>query len=201
MWMDKKYRPELCSAPDDTRPVLAYLNITKFNGVDVAVGADGFTLAVVPVEMEHEDDTGLVHSSIFKYARRRELVTNGRVEMAIGAYDVQFTNGWSAPRAMHTTFDELKFPDLATITARRQGDLRPVFGVNPELLKRAATAIGYDPYSTALYVHRDQEVGPLLLALEYQAGAPTPPFALVMPQHLSLPRAADKPTQRSTKAA
>lgn len=191
MWIEKQYRPELCSAQDDYRPALDYVNVTRFNGMDVAIGADGYICAVVPVNMESDDEPGLIHSSIFKYARKYS-VTDGRVAMSLGVYEITFANNWSAPRALSANYDTLKFPDITPIVARPQSDMLPVFGVNPDLLKRAATAIGHDPHQQGLFIHRDGPTAPLVLALEYQSGIPVPPFALVMPLHLSLPDTASR---------
>lgn len=198
MKIDKRYRPELCAEKHDSyRPALAYVNLATFNGMDVAIGADGYICSVVPVEMGPDDARGLVHWSIFQYARRLPIAkSSGMIVMDIGAYEVVFTNGWSAPRAMHPKWDELKFPDLTPIVARKKGEMQSVFGVNPDLLSRTASAIGYSG-AEGLYVHRDSETSPLVVALSYQDGVPVPPFSLVMPLHLSeVPRAA-----RSAKAA
>lgn len=184
MRIDRKYRPELCSDHFGMRPELSYVNVTTFNGIDVAIGADGFILAVVPVEMEPDDFPGLVPHSCFTYARK--FSSGDFSSMILGAYEVMFSNNWSAPRSMHSKFNKpMEFPDIGKIAARTKGDLQPVFGVNPKLLTTAAKAIGYDPFQSPIYIHRDRDTGPLVIALEYQDGVPVPPFALVMPLHLS----------------
>jgi hypothetical protein len=116
--------------------------------------------------------------------------------MMIGAYEVTVSNGWSAPRAMGGGYDKLKFPDVAQITTRKKSELRDVFGVNPELLRTAAKSIGYDAHRESLYIHRDSTIGPILIAPEYQAGVPVPPFAMVMPLYLS-----GLPHEKKAKAA
>jgi hypothetical protein len=197
MRIEKKYRIERCSEQGEGyRPALSYVNVTTFNGVDVAIAANGFIAAVVPVQMDDSDVAGLVHWSAFRYARKLPLSSSGSVHMTLGPDTVEFSNGWSAPRTAHPNFGALKFPDINPLIARARSASAPCFGVDPDLLKRVAEAIGYDPCTSALHIHRDSPTGPLLLALKYEADVPTPPFALVMPLHLSdIPRLSDRPQE------
>jgi hypothetical protein len=190
MRIQLSYKIEKCCAPDDTRPVLAYVNITTFEGRPVAIAADGFMLAVVPVEMEDGDVPGLVYADLFAKARSATKRGLPSASMALGESEVRFADGWTAPRVAHpnyfTSESASKFPDIAPIIRPFAEGPKPEtshsFGLNPRLLNAAWQAIG-KPWAPCL--HRVGSLAPILITDGYEDAKPVPPFAVVMPMHIA----------------
>lgn len=183
MRMDARYQIEELCGPVGERAALEYVNVTTYQGQTVAIAADGFGLAVVPVEMEDGDVPGLVHRSVFEAGRDSPHLSQDDIVLALGADTVTFSDGWTAPRRTHhaatLTFPDVAkvVPDMATAT-----EARPVFGVNPRLMVRVTEAIGAQ--FVACHAAGTSST-PLVLSARPCTGQPEPPFGLVMPAHIA----------------
>lgn len=177
MRMDASYRIEnLCDHDDGGRSVLEYVNITTWQGNPVAVAADGYCLAIVPVEMEPNDLPGLVHWTVFEGARDER---DRDIVLMLGADTIGMIDGWTAPRLMHS--EPLVFPDVVKVIPdlTNMPEAWPAFAVNPQLMVKIAEAIG----SRFVVCHRGgppNDIAPLL-APRFWDGVPEPPFGVCMP--------------------
>jgi hypothetical protein len=180
MIIETHFKIDHCCAPDDIRPILEYVNVTQFEGVDVAIAADGYMMAIVPVTLEKGDVPGLIHGDVMRYARK---LSPRQVQMKLEADTVLFGNGWRAPRFL---FDpkiatEMKFPDVGKIVdaARKSKPLSPHVALNPQLLHAVQKAIGAQ--YNGVILTRSEPTGPLLVSTLDSKGPFVPPFGILMP--------------------
>ena len=74
MFLNKKYKPWLLAATDDTRPILTMVNIErnpKDRNQGIMAATDGFALVSVPVYLQSDDLTGMVHANLLKEIQTR----------------------------------------------------------------------------------------------------------------------------------
>jgi hypothetical protein len=190
MHFDPSYRIDLI-AEDTSRAVLQHVLITTWHDEPVAVAADGYTMAVVPVELDPSDVRGLLHVSVL--SRAFELAGIGQddslsypseVRIRLGHMRAQLSDGSIMPRIMGTAVTQ--FPDWQKVIPQSIAapDLEPVFGIQPALLAKTADALGHRMVgihraNSTQIVIAPNSVGSLDLLV--------PPFAVMMLAHLSRP--------------
>jgi hypothetical protein len=166
------------------RGILNHALITEWQDQPVAVAADGFVLAVVPVEMEEGDQPGLVHVSILDHIwpnlEDREFdwpYGDWPISVELGPEQATFKDGWSAPRIVAT--GGLEYPkwqkvmyDLAT----DETVVSPGFSVHPSLLQRATDAIG----AHTVTIHRTIKSDEQIVLTSIEQDVVEPPFAVLM---------------------
>jgi hypothetical protein len=142
MQLDPAFKIEKACSSDQSRPVLscAYLDA----GEGKLVATDSYALAVVPVELEEGDTSGLVPAAAFQAWRKASTRTVPAGFSANGAVEVSGPDGSSS-----FVRPEGQFPRWAELvgTPRDGGtgeELQPIaeFGIDAGLLARLAEAIG-----------------------------------------------------------
>ncbi len=177
MIIESRFKIDRCCATDGLRQILEYVNVMQFEGVDVAVAANGYMMAIVPVTMEPGDLPGLVHGDLFRYARKHDY---GEVGLTLDAEFVRFGNGWRAPR-FNGDPPAKPFPDIGKVIdlARKSEPAAPNVALNPSLLKTLCKAIGAE--HSGVVITQSHPEGPLLIS-DIQSDAPyIPPFGILMP--------------------
>ena len=74
MHIHRKYKPELCTSKDETRPVLAHVLATKdFPRIKggALVSTDGMRILAVPMIEDPEDELGMIPVDLLKVARKQ----------------------------------------------------------------------------------------------------------------------------------
>jgi hypothetical protein len=163
------------------RDTLNYVQITEWQGKPVAVAADGFCLAVVPVVLDAGDVPGPVHWTIFDAARGEQADRAGELRFKLGEDRVTFDDGWTAPRDLNPTAKP--YPNWQGLIPDRTGldDAWPAFALNPRLLSLVQEALGAQTFVT---LHRvGPDTAPILVADTFLDGSPEAPFGLLMPVH------------------
>lgn len=131
MFIDRKYDIAAATAEDATRPVLQQVLVERNPqqpDVGVAVAADGFMVAVVPVRLEEDDVVGLVPAVAFRDARgvRRAKHRGNKGDCAIRLtlWDqyVAGENGHCYPRVPQVTWLS-RFPNWKALV-----DVMPYWG-------------------------------------------------------------------------
>lgn len=186
------------------RKALEYVLITTWRDRSVAVAANGFCLAVVPVELDDGDVPGLVHRSVFDAIHEDDKDPDfgrwGTESFALGEHAVTFEDGWTAPRRLKGDIDEdLKFPDfgrLFDLHIAHEGAGAPVF--SPKLLRKLQRALGC-PF--VVIQPGASDVSPVLVLAKgaEDDGEVAPPVGFLMPA--MLPKDAPKPRRRATESA
>jgi hypothetical protein len=184
--IDPVFRIDLI-ADHAERDVLRHVLIDTWLDESVAVVADGFTMAVVPVEMDEADRPGLLHMSVI--ARAYELAGVGgddsisypsEVRIRLGNSRAQLSDGSILPRHIGST--TRPFPDWRKVipTCIADTDQSPVFGIQPQLLDLTAQAIG----CRFVALHRANSTQ-ILLAPQQLDSKLEPPFAVMMLSHIA----------------
>jgi hypothetical protein len=127
MEYDKKHRPELCAAKEDTRYAIKDVLLETTGEHSPCLAAtDGRRLVVVPVSMatadnlEGDDDAGLIPREAFPAARKgrktdpARIVANGDVRVLVGDTVTTF------PRVPPE--DRSRFPDWRQVLPERGPD-------------------------------------------------------------------------------
>lgn len=183
----------------DERPVLLNVSITRSGkwgpGNGVAVAANGFMFAVVPVQFEEGDEDCLVYGLYLKEAVAQAKKLAGKAdEVSIGLgpreRDSITVERYAYPKYRYPGAADLKFPNWETIVPPM--DLMSAvfsgFAFNLSLLGKATRAIGADANKSegldAVVLQHGKPSGPIVLmpatghSLELRA-----PFAVLMPMH------------------
>lgn len=193
MFIDRAYRPWLaCATDDDVRPSLHHVLIERLGDEEaarwgcngVAVAANGYLLAVVPVELEPEEGTCLIHRRFWPSLMRSCLSLDGRVEIPLRTPKERFVStpdGWACRKGL---LDTLRFPKWRSIVPPIPAEAPGLatLGINANLLTIAQRAIG-SPCGVQLRFCRDNH-GPVVVGglgeLSAKASG-VPPFGIVMP--------------------
>jgi hypothetical protein len=98
----------------------------------VAVATNGFALAIVPVEIESDDDLGMFDARVLLQANRVSRAKHIPHFLRFGKHVngtelVRLSNGYHIPRYRDATEPTTSFPDYGHIVPRR----RPKAGENP----------------------------------------------------------------------
>ena len=191
MKISREYKVWEASAKDDSRPILREVLIErteerksatggKFNGV--AVGCDGFMMAIVPVWLDDDDVPGTVKASVIADAVKGWPVKGMDPEIQLGEKEVSYfgkTGRVTAERSSGGTFPDYKrvVPQYRYCKEKRKGQ---TFAINPKLLQRLATALGVTiPKFT---VAKRSE--PIIIETHVGQGRELMvPFGLLMPAH------------------
>lgn len=187
MRIEARYRIEQCAGDeDDGRPVLAYVNVTTWLDQPVAVAANGYMLAVVPVTLDEDDVPGLVHRSVFDAIagelRDHDPHWANPSSIGLGETTVTFEDGWTAPRHRRGDQSPLNFPNWQKIVTDLTAAEGPaLLALNPKLLVAIQQAVG-SPYVILRPGNTAQS--PILVTAEPQEAEPQPPFAVVMPMQV-----------------
>ena len=209
--INKRYKPWLACATDDSRPVLACVSIERADGPlwhpdqipdhslsgvglpprrrtpdynGVAVAADGYMLVVVPVTLDDDEAGCLVHRDVWKYALR----LGSQLSLRLGtAEDTHITLGnlWKAPKI------EAKFPLWRDIVRQSLRPEAPTEGIafDPRFLHTLYSALGGE-HGTQL--HLRGATAPIIVTPLGAALPPHPPFGVLMPMHVDVALAARK---------
>lgn len=202
MFIDRNYRPWLACATDDTRPALSHVLIERLSDVEeqtwgcngVAVGANGYILVAVPVELEPDEGTCLLHRRFWSSLLRSCLVIKGRryrgerAHIALGKAEDPFAHnvdGWAARKSNPA---DMSFPNWRGIVpAIPESPCQlPWLGVNPEYLAVVQRAIGAEHGAVLHFGERSSS--PIMvncLGIQSPREVRKPPFGIVMPMHLA----------------
>lgn len=179
MRFDKRFQPWLAASPDDSRPIFRCLNIERTEGNHgVAVAADGFVLAVVPVTLDDGDVPGLIRVESMQHAAKLDgRVLLGEDRLRFPKEDSDYPRG---------TSNYGQFPNWRQIAPKiKTYPVTPPFAVNPAYIDRLWKALGR-PHGLAFTAIKGKDGNsPLILedlaALPNADGVPVPPFGIVMP--------------------
>lgn len=202
MRIDPRYRIDLI-ADDTERRVLQHALIATWHDEPVAIVADGYTMVVVPVDLDSGDALGLLHISAV--SRAFELAGVGddddsisypsEVRIRLGHHRAQLSDGSIMPRAMGTIVDE--FPKWQRVIPDdiADPDLASVFAIQPALLAKTADALGH----RIVAVHRANDSRVVVTPTQVASiDLLDPPFAVMMLALLSRP---DKQERREPREA
>lgn len=190
MQIDKGFEIELAAAQDDTRPVLNHVQITRYKGQPVAVAGDGFILAVVPIELDDEDVTGLVSVSAFRKARRAPK-PNGKITMTLTSTEwvvltdrslVTRRNPYSNARvsfpdyvrAVNEAFDKYKIAE-----AEKKGTAQIAF--NPKNMRLMQKVLNID----CVQLSMTASDAAIFVTDKFLGDKLEPPFGVVMPMAIN----------------
>lgn len=165
-------------------PHLTAVYVGEFRGRTVAMAADGFSLAVVPVTLQDGDVLGYVQPESFIHARKAPLSqrnTRGAF-IALGESVLTFTDGSTLPRRVCAT----EWPDLERVVpdlTEEPSCLPGPLCLDTKQIARLTEAIGAGDCFT---VRRTSVSGPLLITAGFPAPSgftPHPlPLACQMPR-------------------
>lgn len=216
MEIDGDYRIwEATPQRDDTRPVLNHVLIERVDDAlgtcGLAIAADGYMLACIPVRLAPEDVPGLVHAEAFVQARK----ATGKglpLVMALGVDTVQFPSGRgmvSYPRfsVMRSETQDVPgqeprtrvvnviknecpgdYPDWRRIAplAQPEPTLTGVFTLDPARYARLCLILGVDISNRCCYLSAASPVDAFLVETDRsrslsQPTLPVAPFGVIMP--------------------
>lgn len=180
MRFDKRYRPDVCAAKDEARPVLRYVNVQPWKKGWIGFAADGFIASAISVEMEDDDVPGPVFAPLFAKARSLAGRRDTHAKMVLEADWVVFTDGSRYPRR-HAGIDSDKFPALQRIlpTLTTTPEAGADVCLNANLIRQASQALG----EWGLVFLREGPATPCLVHGINRAheNPYEPPFVLLMP--------------------
>jgi hypothetical protein len=141
MKFDAKYKPELCTSADETRPHLCNVHFDAEKKCLVAT--DGHRMVMVPCVPEEHDVTGWITEDALKLARKD--AKKRRDETAqLGANGALVTSGCSMERPAASTEWGQAFPPYQKVipTYDPKGKGITQIGLNVELLYGIMKALG-----------------------------------------------------------
>lgn len=171
---------------DESRPVLS--DVWFDAGKGRLVAADGFILAVVPVETEDSDMGGHIPLEAVKEARRNK----GRAYLEAGEdyVTVPFNddNRWTRPPWPFPDYDQIvPVPDeehvRITLDARRLMQLAEALCEEEHRAKRKG-AVNHDAWGITLTFKPDG-VSPVLVHPLHEPNKPRGRYGVIMPMHRS----------------
>ncbi len=143
MKLDPAFKVEKACSRDESRPVLTAAYLDSESSVLVAT-ENSYCLAVVPVEVEEGDVSGLIPAAAFSAWRKASTRHVTALFSANGSVDVRGPDSSSSfPRP------EGQYPDWQRLVARPENEAPEVgpiaeFGIDAALLLRLAEALGTD---------------------------------------------------------
>lgn len=177
---------EMIGAPDDTKVVFKLNKPEDINGV--AVATDGFMLAIVPVQIDNEDVTGLIHKDTFKQALKGSK--SGFARLSLQEKFVELPNGNLIKRDFIGTYPMF----LGVLTEERDEVVKvepypASIHLDVKLLFTLAQAIGihgsrYSGAHISIYPSASSGNQPIYITTAKKAsGRWMPPFGIIMPVH------------------
>lgn len=205
MLIHRSFVIEVAVPKDDLRPVLNYINVTRWRDQDVAVACDGFMLAMVPVVMEEGDQYGLIpaealtmsrklswsslsqglHDTARNYEISISKVTEGvhaggAARLTLGEA-ITLSNGWAVPWPDMKDMD--KYPDFSkvvdAIDPTKPTAYETVLSFNPHLMVKLYKALGIKRAGVVGITGK----GAALVVRARHDDRLVPPFGLLMPIH------------------
>ncbi len=184
MLIEWQYRPWLaCGGADETRPVFTHVIVERLEKPlveerrqyeGIAVAADGYVLAAVPVQLDPEEAPCLVPIKAFEEAS----IVDGCRWIGLGRAEHQTV------RTDKATFPkcppDVTIPDWRSLVPHQRGAMTS-FGLNDLLLAKVARALGIK--GTGLRLTMGARPGDPLVVQPLRSPwevPPRPPFGLVM---------------------
>ncbi len=203
MQFNRSHQIWKAAAPDETRPILNHVLIERTrNEVGIAVAANGFVLAVIPVVLDEDDVPGIVRADLFQRAASMTEIVKGKrtrpasARMGLGADRVTLAD---ESTHLRTSFknDNPPYPDwrrIAKRTPAKEGSLVGEIGLDPRWLAIMGAVLGvgkdvqglrltFNGRESAVMIERVQRFGDL---------EAEPPYGLVMPMHITARLRAEK---------
>jgi len=183
--LDKSYELWKAVYKDDHNGTLQHVSVERLDETSgLAIAADGWMLAVVPVELDEDDVPGLVHWTILAGARKHQGAAGKRDPWLVLMLDdstVSYPDGARMPRTPCVR----EFPNwrgiLEQVSTGEALALQSALGLNPALLAALGCALGLP--EGPLLLAPSTPSGPILVETERadDNGNPTPPYGLLMP--------------------
>jgi polyhydroxyalkanoate synthesis regulator protein/polyhydroxyalkanoate synthesis regulator phasin len=185
--IDRKYKIWEATCRDDpSRPVLQHVLIERVDETHgLAIAADGFIMAVVPVELYPDDVVGLVPGHVLKDASTKAVRTLG-MQVIMREHEFEYVTrdgNIKVPRQ-----DVGEFPNYKMIIPDRPTQLRKTlcaFSLDLDNFARACKAIGCDAKEAPHhFTAPGGRSSAFLLETTYSDGKPQAPYAVIMPRHI-----------------
>ncbi len=152
MRISAEYKPWLLTPTDSSRPVLEHVLIERTGETEGRlVAADGFSMGIFPVQLDPEDEPGLLSARVLRYASQFTEIPNQseRPPGALYCYSIELDADWAyaADGSRHrrnTAPADSKYPIWREIIDKQLTMVAPPtsFFINPQLLRWACAAIG-----------------------------------------------------------
>lgn len=180
----------------DVRPVLVHISVERTkDDRGIAVAANGFLMAIIPVILDENDVPGIVRADLFRMAarmpdpdplhRRKSKVDYATLEL--GAERVTLADQSTHLRTTVVGADA-QFVDWRRIMARA-GSVAPVgeIGFDPRYITILGEALGVRPPERGLRLTFNGPQNPVVVERNTSLATdePEPPYGFVMPQTIT----------------
>lgn len=172
-----------------TDPVQHHINEDPYNGI--ALAANGYILAIVPVRLDPEDVTGLVNWNSFREAIKASAKVKWQRDdlQIVLKEDALDVFGYGFPRFESTNDKLLTFPNYSQLI-RRPSDTydAPNLGINPALLGKLAVAIGAPGGVCCNLISPTSPIMVKPVDSQYHENPWQPPYGVIMPMFATQPK-------------
>lgn len=178
MLIATKHKLEKCVSTDGLRPALQQVNIVIEGKTGKAIATNGIALAVVPIQPEDGDESGLLSIEGLQRARKMAFDDAGKPldngQVLLNEHE-QFKDGALLPRIKPETL----FPETESlITPATANATHYHIGLNIKALKNICDALGSD--SVKLSFPKDNSKAIVIRPTDYESEA----YGILMPIRL-----------------